>query len=267
MNTEKMTKKHFTMEQITLALVLSTVALQVSAESINFEPIISIAKEDQCGVKVTSEGTDISGTILIEKSGLKTLTLTDTGNATVTAEATGGDDCRIGTAKLDFQHGNVINGSPALTSSSSSVYFPFDYALGLTQVTNEKGEMEEQSKVFDSIYVNRYQGENNTHPVQSFTVNSQVIPGDKVYHGHKGQIVWQTNGKEIYLDKKGTPFWIGSVREEIVFQGGESKKASFSFIPVTSKVGYDKSTGNISNKQIDDGDTFSYRTILTLTTI
>ncbi|WP_129544108.1 hypothetical protein [Serratia sp. 1D1416] len=267
MNTEKMKKRRYVPQQLTLALVLSAAALQASAEGVNLHSDISITKEDPCGVTVTSEGTTITGSIRVDDSGRKELRLNDTGGAKITVQASGGEDCRVGTLKLAFTPGTQIRGSSALSSTNGSLYFPFDYALGPTQVTNSQGKNEDESVVFAQISTYRFMLNEFCRPSFSREIKDSLVPKDRQYHLHDGYIGWQTNGEKVYLDKYNIPFWLNTMFETVVFHGETSKKVKFSFIPVTASDGYDKATGKRNRGKINSDESFSYTASLIVTTI
>ncbi|CAI1507752.1 hypothetical protein [Serratia ficaria] len=268
MNTEKMKKRRYVPQQLALALVLSTTALQVSAENMDLNSDISITKEDPCGVTVTSEGTSITGSISENRWGFEKMRLNDTSGAKITVQASGGEDCRIGTLKLAFHPGTQIHGSSALSSASSPIYFPFDYVLGPTQVTNAQGENEDESQVFDKISTVRGDHGGLSKPFFCRSIDRpEIIYRDNQYHLHNGQIAWESNGENVYLDTNYIPFWLSSIYEKVTFDGATSKKVKFSFIPITSSIGYDKATGKMSTRKMDIGENLSYTATLTVTTI
>lgn len=268
MNTKKMKQRRNIPQHISLALVLATTALQVSAaESVDFSSTISIVKENPCGLKVTSQGTSTNVTYKINAKGEKTLVLDGASGAKISAEASGGEDCRIGTIKLKLNNGNLINDSSALSSTSSNVYFPFDYVLGDTQVTNARGEYEDESQVYDKISVDRFKGAKNIHPKNKGVVNTpSIIPDDKTYHQHDGHIGWKTNGK-IYYGSDNIPFWLTTNLESVIFNGSASKKVTFSLVPIVSVFPYDKTTGKKSTEALNNDDAFSATSVFTVTTI
>ncbi|CAI1507837.1 hypothetical protein [Serratia ficaria] len=268
MDTEKSGKKRYPPLQAVLMLMLSAAALQASAESVSFDSNINIkTSELPCGITVTSQETTAAAHYKIDAQGDSELLLNGVSNAKVTAEASGGEGCRVTTISLKLNNGEAINNSSALSSTTSDVYFPFDYALGETQAVNAQGETVAGAQIFDKISVQRGYSSSKTHPRESRLIDHpSLFPKDIDYHYHEGKIRWQPS-KKIYLGTDNIPLWLGSTYNRIEFDGTDSKKVIFSLVPVLSADPYDKTTGKKSSATLSSDDVFSNTSVFTVTTI
>src|SRR5690606_38932837 len=143
-----------------LFLFVSVPLLMQSAiadgKSVDFNSAVTVHKTKMCTIKLTQEG---QNPIAVYKKHGKSGLLELEGNTSikVTAQVEGGSDCRLGNIQLGIVHTNAeINGTPALHSDRSDYYFPFDYALGDSQLISPTGTVLKDKHIYDKIHKDSY---------------------------------------------------------------------------------------------------------------
>lgn len=251
----------------TVPLLLQSVI--ACEKNIDFNSEVKVYKTRICTINITQEG---QNPVAVYRKHGKSGMLELEGNTSikVIAQAEGGRSCRLGKIQLGITHTNTeVNGTPALHTENSDYYFPFDYALGDSQlISTQKGETVSGNKVYDKIHKASSGFELPVAFIQKFDRNK--LFKDAPYHGHQGDVLWRSH-EYVYTDTNAQPFWL-TKREnietrKITADGMDFDKAVFTILPFYSVQPYDKASGKVSKSGLNDGDMLTITSILTVTQI